>query len=59
MVRTIAGTKLVGSPVRFDGERTDSELPPPMLGQHTDEILASLGLSAADVAELKSEGVAS
>ena len=39
MVRTIAGIPLVGSPVRLDGERADSDLPPPTLGEHTREIL--------------------
>jgi formyl-CoA transferase len=58
MVRSIAGIPLVGSPVRIDGARADSDLPPPALGQHTDEVLASLGLSIAEAAQLKSEGVA-
>jgi len=57
MVRTIAGMQVVGSPVRFDGERADSELPPPALGQHTDEVLASLGLEPAELKSLRSEGV--
>jgi formyl-CoA transferase len=57
MVRTIAGTPLVGSPVRLDGARADSELPPPSLGQHTDEVVATLGLEPHDFARLKSEGV--
>jgi formyl-CoA transferase len=58
MVRNIAGIPLVGSPVRIDGARADSDLPPPALGQHTDEVLASLGLSTAEAAQLKSKGVA-
>src|SRR5262249_5929828 len=33
MVRTIAGTPLVGSPVRLDGARADSDLAPPALGE--------------------------
>jgi crotonobetainyl-CoA:carnitine CoA-transferase CaiB-like acyl-CoA transferase len=49
MVRTIAGVPLVGSPVRVDGARADSELPPPGLGEHTSEVLASLGLGASDL----------
>ncbi len=57
MVRTIAGMQVVGSPVRFDGERADSELPPPALGQHTDEVLASLSLEPAELKSLRSEGV--
>ena len=44
MVRTIAGIPMVGSPVRIDGERADSDLPPPALGEHTEEVLAGLGL---------------
>ena len=57
VVRMIAGTPLVGSPVRFDGGRADSDLPPPKLGEHTDEILASLGIEPREVERLKSEGV--
>src|SRR4029079_4690232 len=43
MVRTIAGVPLVGSPVRLDGKRADSDLPPPALGEHTEDGLACLG----------------
>jgi crotonobetainyl-CoA:carnitine CoA-transferase CaiB-like acyl-CoA transferase len=32
------------------------ETPPPRLGQHTDEVLASLGYSRADIAALRAEG---
>ena len=35
----IAGVPLVGSPVRLDGERADSDLPPPRLGEHTERFL--------------------
>jgi formyl-CoA transferase len=59
MVRAIAGVPLVGSPVRLDGERADSELPPPGLGEHTVEVLSGLGWDAEAIARLKSEGVAS
>jgi crotonobetainyl-CoA:carnitine CoA-transferase CaiB-like acyl-CoA transferase len=58
MVRSIAGVPLVGSPVRLDGSRADSDLPPPALGEHTDEVLASLGVSAAEASQLRSDGVA-
>jgi crotonobetainyl-CoA:carnitine CoA-transferase CaiB-like acyl-CoA transferase len=58
MVRTIAGKPLVGSPLRFDGERLDSDLPPPALGEHTHEVLASLGVSPSEASRLKSDGVA-
>ncbi len=58
MIRTIAGIPLVGSPVRLDSHRTDSDLPPPRLGEHTDEVLAPLGLEPRELDRLKSEGVA-
>ena len=57
MVRTIAGTPLVGSPVRIDEKRADSELPPPALGEHTDEVLGGLGVAPAELQRLRAEGV--
>lgn len=57
MVRTIAGVPLMGSPVRLDGERTDSDLPPPALGQHTNEVLAGLSLDGRELERLRSAGV--
>jgi formyl-CoA transferase len=57
MVRTSAGAPLVGSPVRIDGVRADSDLPPPALGEHGDEILATLGLEPDAIARLKAQGI--
>ncbi|MFL6720948.1 MAG: CaiB/BaiF CoA transferase family protein [Sphingomonas sp.] len=57
MVRNIAGVPLVGSPVRVDGERADSDLPPPGLGQHTIEVLERLGLDGAAIERLRSEKI--
>jgi crotonobetainyl-CoA:carnitine CoA-transferase CaiB-like acyl-CoA transferase len=57
MVRTIGGAPVVGSPVRIDGERCDSDLPPPALGEHSCEILCALGLDAETIAELQAKGV--
>jgi len=53
MIRTIAGVPLVGSPVRIDGDRADSDLPPPALGEHTDDVLMQLGLGASDLERLR------
>ncbi len=57
MVRTVGGLQLVGSPVRIDGERADSDLPPPRLGEHTDIVLEQLGVTAAELGRLRSGGV--
>jgi crotonobetainyl-CoA:carnitine CoA-transferase CaiB-like acyl-CoA transferase len=41
----------------LNGERSDADLPPPALGQHTEEILAALGIARDDTERLKSQGV--
>lgn len=40
----------------FDGERLGVRRPSPTLGQHTDELLASVGCSAAEIAALRAVG---
>jgi formyl-CoA transferase len=57
MVRSIAGVPLVGSPVRLDGERSDCDLPPPALGEHTNEVLGSLGLDPQAIGKLRAVGI--
>ncbi|MEO7654126.1 MAG: CaiB/BaiF CoA-transferase family protein [Sphingomicrobium sp.] len=57
MVRTIAGVPMVGSPIRLDGTRADSDLPPPALGEHTAEILKGLGVTDSEALELKQAGI--
>ena len=47
----------VGHPVTFLGEERDPGLPPPALGQHTDDVLKDMGLSAASIAELRREKI--
>ncbi|MDB5809591.1 MAG: hypothetical protein JWN94_1713 [Betaproteobacteria bacterium] len=55
----VAGTvPLIASPMRFSGTPIKHEVPPPALGQHTDEILRGvLNKSDADIAKLKSTGI--
>lgn len=57
MVRSIAGIPQVGSPVRFDSERADSDVPPPALGEHTDEVLAGLGVGPGEIERLRAAAV--
>jgi crotonobetainyl-CoA:carnitine CoA-transferase CaiB-like acyl-CoA transferase len=54
-----AGTvSLVRSPMRFSGTPIEHERPPPLLGEHTDEILKGLlGMSEAEIAKLRADGV--
>ncbi len=47
----------VASPLRFDRRAAVSELAPPRLGQDSDTILAEMGLTAEDIARLRSEGI--
>jgi crotonobetainyl-CoA:carnitine CoA-transferase CaiB-like acyl-CoA transferase len=48
---------LIGSPMKFSGTPVTHELPPPLLGQHSEEILRGvLGMSAEDVAKLRASG---
>jgi formyl-CoA transferase len=56
MVRTIAGVPLVGSPVRVNDVRADSDLPPPALGEHTDELLRPL-VGEAELQRLRDEKI--
>ena len=50
--------KLVNTPVKFSHSEPSIRMPPPLLGQHTDEILRDVvGISDVDIANLKTEGV--
>jgi crotonobetainyl-CoA:carnitine CoA-transferase CaiB-like acyl-CoA transferase len=55
----LAGTApSVASPMRFSATPLEFKAPPPTLGQHTDEILRRmLGMSVADIAQLRAEGI--
>ena len=49
---------VLGSPVKLSGDRAEGVLPPPLLGQHTEEVLTGwLGLSEAEVLALRQEKV--
>jgi formyl-CoA transferase len=50
-------TRMVGSPLNFDGLPRDIRSPTPEAGAHTDEILSWLGYSADEMQALRAAGV--
>jgi crotonobetainyl-CoA:carnitine CoA-transferase CaiB-like acyl-CoA transferase len=54
----LAGTvSLVRSPMRFSATPIEHKVPPPLLGQHTEEILRGLlGRSDAEIDKLRADG---
>jgi formyl-CoA transferase len=55
---TAGKVTLVRSPMKLSATPATSGMPPPLLGQHTDEVLRDvLGRSAEDIAALRAKGV--
>jgi succinate--hydroxymethylglutarate CoA-transferase len=48
--------KLVNTPVKYSDSRPSIRTPPPLLGQHTDEVLQELGISEGEITKLKADG---
>jgi len=49
---------LIGNPIKYSDTPADYRRAPPMLGQHTDELLAQLlELSAEEIGSLREDGV--
>ena len=49
--------RMVGIPIKLSESPGEIRLPPPMLGEHTGEILLDLGYSADEVQQMRAEGV--
>jgi formyl-CoA transferase len=52
-----AGMRLAPSPLHAAGDQLPLRLPPPRLGEHTDEILRAVGIGAAELVQLRARGV--
>jgi len=48
--------KLIANPIKLSATPPTYRKPPPLLGEHTDEVLQEAGLSADEIAKLKEDG---
>jgi crotonobetainyl-CoA:carnitine CoA-transferase CaiB-like acyl-CoA transferase len=55
--QTLGPLKMLGIPIVMSGTPGAPQGPPPALGQHTDEVLATLGYDAGQIEELRARGV--
>ena len=49
-------SQIVGQPILMSRSRSDIAVPPPTLGQHTDEVLEELGYKPTQIKKLKTDG---
>jgi formyl-CoA transferase len=55
---TAGKVKLVRNPMRLSASPAETDMAPPLLGQHTDEVLREvLGRSESDIADLRAKGI--
>ena len=52
------GLKTMKSPINIEGIDKAKPRMPPAIGEHTDEVLSSIGLTADEIAKMKSRGAA-
>ena len=57
ILQELGGYETVAPPVSVDGERIRFRSPPPLVGQHTAEVLAEAGYDEAEIADLVAAGV--
>jgi crotonobetainyl-CoA:carnitine CoA-transferase CaiB-like acyl-CoA transferase len=57
ILQDVAGWKTVAPPLSLDGERVALPSPPPLLGEHSRQVLAEAGYSEEEIAALVEDGV--
>jgi crotonobetainyl-CoA:carnitine CoA-transferase CaiB-like acyl-CoA transferase len=57
ILQQLAGRELLSPPISVDGERVRYRSSPPLLGEHTAELLAEAGYAEAEIEELAAAGV--
>ena len=50
---TVGATRVIGTPIKLSATPATLRTPPPVLGQHTDAVLAELGYSPGDISQLR------
>ena len=50
-------TRMLGIPIKLSESPGEVRLPPPLLGEHTEEVLTGLGYTLEDIQHLRTEGV--
>ena len=54
---TAGSVPMVRNPIRYSATQLEYHTPPPLLGQHTRDVLGKLGYSAAQIEQLASQGI--
>ena len=54
---TVGRMRQVGFPIKFERTPATLRYPPPLLGQHTEEVLREIGMTEADMGGLADEGI--
>ncbi|RPI73508.1 MAG: CoA transferase, partial [Desulfobacteraceae bacterium] len=58
MVHPTAGKiKTLGVPIKMSRTPAEFKMPPPLLGEHTDDVLRGLGYSPSEITALRAEGI--